>query len=88
MNETTIIPTQADLICGSCPLDHCNEESLWCLYRLGTDPNKAQRKAILPGLRRVLSRKDYFARHYQINRDKKLSAANARNAERRQQEQI
>jgi hypothetical protein len=74
---------QVDLICGACPLIDCDEESLWCLYCLGTDPNKAQRKAILPGLRRVLSRKDYFARHYQINRDKKLSDANRRNAEKR-----
>ena len=80
MKETTIIPTQADLICGNCPLDECNDESLWCLYRLGTDPNTAQRKALLPGLRRVLSRKDYFARNYQINRDKKLAASNERNA--------
>lgn len=74
---------QLDIICTQCPLIDCDEESLWCLYRLGSDPNKAQRKALLPGLRRLISRKDYFQRHYQINRERKLAAANERNAAKR-----
>lgn len=34
---------QADLICGQCPLADCDEESLWCMYRLVSGkPNQAQ----------------------------------------------
>ena len=74
------MPKQLDLICQQCPLIDCDEDSLWCLYRLGSDPNKAQRKVLLPTIRRVIARKDYFERYYAINRERKLAAANARNA--------
>lgn len=31
-----------DFICTECPLDTCDEESLWCAWRWATQPNKAQ----------------------------------------------
>lgn len=76
---------QQDLICTGCPLIDCDEESLWCLYRLASDPNKAQRKVLMPTIKRVLSRQDYFATYYAVNRDRKLKAANERNRQLREE---
>lgn len=73
---------QADLICSQCPLADCDEKSLWCLYRLSTDPNSLQRKVLLPTIKRVISRQDYFAAYYAINRERKLKAANERNRQK------
>lgn len=33
---------QQDFICTQCPLDSCDEESLFCCLRWATNPNKAQ----------------------------------------------
>lgn len=73
---------QVDLICGNCPLDACDEESLWCLFRFVTDPNEAQQRLVNKSIRKKRSkvkRREYYARQYQANREKKLAAANLRN---------
>lgn len=41
---------QLDFICRECPLESCNENSLWCALRFATDPNAAQLKAIEVGV--------------------------------------
>lgn len=34
--------TQQDFICTVCPLNGCDEESLFCAFRWATNPNQAQ----------------------------------------------
>jgi hypothetical protein len=67
-------------ICTECPLSECNEDSLWCVLRALTQPNKAQAIARFELLPKAPSRKIYLAEHYKANRDEKLKAANERNA--------
>jgi hypothetical protein len=66
---------QVDFICGNCPLETCDEESLWCLFRFITDPNDAQKKFS----KQAVKRGKYQSNYYQENREKKLAAANLRN---------
>lgn len=76
--------SQLDLICADCPLADCSEESLWCARRFLSRPNKAQIALMTPAVRKLLrkrpERSEYFAAYYLAKRDKKLAAANARNA--------
>lgn len=79
---------ELDAICTQCPLMICDEESLWCCYRWATNPNAAQMALATDGVLRQLaslprSRKGYYKRYYQANRDRKLAAANERNRAKR-----
>ena len=68
---------QYDLICNSCPLTDCDEESLWCVFRFMTNPNDAQ-KAVLETIainESKLRRKQFDAGQYTKNREKKIAAA-------------
>lgn len=73
---------QVDLICGSCPLSECDEESLFCAFRFITGPNDAQKQMMKK--KQAVKRAEYQSAYYQINRSSKLAAANARNAAARQ----
>lgn len=77
-----------DFICGQCPLEDCDEQSLWCALRFATKPNRAQRTLINQLTRaqaqhRAEHRREYLSTYYQQNREKKLAAANARNRAKR-----
>lgn len=85
---------QLDLICQTCPLTDCDEGSLWCLFRLLTNPNPAQ-LAIVRSVPQIRQRKKRFdfktwyrenlererernRKDYLKNRDKKIAAAKKR----------
>lgn len=44
MHDTIInaIREQTDLICTQCPLERCDEDSLFCAFRWATNPNRKQ----------------------------------------------
>ena len=41
-----VITADPELICGECPLEDCDEGSLWCLYRFVTAPNERQQPLV------------------------------------------
>ena len=80
--------SQLDFICTNCPLETCNEESLWCAMRWIKKPNAKQvqlRQRYISEMtakrrkRKHEKRKEYFRNYYAENREKKLAAANERN---------
>lgn len=80
-----------DDICRQCEMPDCNENSLNCVFRLLTNPNAAQQKLLgtktvkpRKAKRSAVPRSEYYAEYYQRNRDRKLAAANARHAAKRE----
>lgn len=75
---------QIDLICSQCPLEKCDEQSLWCILSALTKPNSKQRgvRAVFRKEKAHLAedRTEYYKSYYRENREEKLKAANARNA--------
>lgn len=63
-----------DFICLSCPLEACDEESLFCALRWATSPNEAQLQA-MKGEIAPPDRKKYMRDYYAKNREKKRAAA-------------
>lgn len=88
--------SQPDLICNECPLEKCDEKSLWCMYRLLTNPNHAQRQVVTlskyghivvqKASQSEKARKAYLRDYYLKNRDRKLAAAKERAKRPRQKE--
>lgn len=60
--------------CLNCTLPFCNKEAAGCAYTITVRRWNGQD---------YQARKDYHAEYYQINRAKKLKAANERNAAKR-----
>lgn len=73
---------QQELICTECPLSSCDEDSIWCVWRMMTDPNNAQKSLIKK--KDTLKRSKYWAEWYQKNRPARLAAANLRNKRKRE----
>lgn len=85
---------ELDAICTQCPLIDCDESSLWCVFRLLTDPNPEQRRVfheVTPGLiprpyhtrqRSVnpitIKRREYMAERYRLQKAKRAGAVPAR----------
>lgn len=82
-----------DLICCECPLDQCDDESLWCAFRWATNPNEAQRKMAgikfdkrrAPVTKETEDRREYYSNYYFANRDRIRNRQNARNARLREE---
>ena len=43
---TQMPDSQIDFICLECPLKECDQQSLWCKFRLQTNPNWMQKRKI------------------------------------------
>lgn len=86
------------LLCLSCPLPSCNENDKRCFYykpRFADNEGaqiKAQRRDLLLQVTELDKRlaeinrdgrRPYYKEHYRANRERRLAAANARNAARR-----
>jgi hypothetical protein len=82
-----------DHICEQCPLLKCDERSLWCVHRLLTRPNAAQKAVISRAAfekkgRSRKARRRYYREYYMKNRPEKLAAANARHARIREEQNV
>lgn len=64
-------PRPIDLICRECPLRVCDQNSLWCVHRFLTDPNRAQIAIMkIRGVKhQTLKRRAYFAERYRRNKE-------------------
>ena len=81
--ETGVRVMQYELVCNECPIKPtCDRNSVWCALAWATEPNEAQRALVETVKFKESKRRRQFhdAKQYQKNRDKKLAAANERNA--------
>lgn len=86
---------QRDLICTECPLDECDEGSLWCVLRLiEGNPNAAQARYVTLGPKPrkkkfdrkaygVAYRRDHREEKRQYDRDRYQARKNGRELENR-----
>lgn len=62
--------TQLDLICTQCPLASCDEESLFCVFRWMTNPNKEQREMLGIAVETKRERKSRVNYEYAVENDR------------------